>query len=348
MEAAREYHYVLDEPVSGLAGVIFIHSTALGPAAGGCSLLAGHQTVAGIAADALRLARANSYGNALAGLPFGGGKAILRRPPGSFDRKKLFRAFGNAVRRLEGEFVTFRNVGTTDTDMEVVAKQTRHVLGLRSHPGKAGGDAAPWKAMGVFMAMQEATKIACGRELDGMVVAIQGAGKVGGELARLVRRAGARVMVADPDRSRVERLATELGAKVIAPAQIFACKADILAPCAFGGVLNAGTIPEIRARIICGAASNQLASAADGDELASRGIFYAPDYLVNCGGMINAAGEYMGESREEVIERICSIPERLRTVLNLAESTGVAPGRIADQMAEKRLALTAELHSPID
>lgn len=336
-ESLVEEVLMLKDAEAGLDGVIAVHSTVLGPGAGGCRLWHYADGEAAFA-DAVRLAEGMSYKNALAGLPLGGAKAVLRRPAGDFDRAKLFRAFGRAVARLEGRYVTAEDVGTGVADMEVVAGETRHVAGLAKRPGRPGGDPSPHTARGVFVAMEHAVRRRLGRDLAGCTVAIQGVGHVGEALAHLLHAAGARLVVADVDSERVARVAVETGAEVASSAQVLATRADVFAPCALGGVFHAESVEAVRAPVICGAANNQLATAQDGERLARRGILYAPDYVVNAGGIINVAGEYLGWSPEDVAGRVESTGARLGAVLDLAEAQGLAPHLAADVLARAAIA----------
>lgn len=322
----------LDDPDSGLKGFIVVHSTALGPAAGGCRFWH-YADDAAASEDALRLATGMSFKNALAGLPLGGGKAVIQRPEGPFDRQALFRAFGRAVAELDGLYVTAEDVGTSVEDMAWVAAETRHVAGLPQHSGRPGGDPSPWTAWGVFRAMQVAARHRLGRDLDRLSVAVQGLGHVGMELCRLLHGAGARLVVADLRPDVAASAAARFDAQVVPPDAILDAPVDIVAPCALGGVFTDAMLPRLKARILCGAANNQLADARVGDRLAEAGILYAPDYLVNAGGIINVAAEYLGWSQEAVSSRVDAIADRLRDVLALSEREGMAPHRAADAMA---------------
>lgn len=330
----------LNAPAAGLDGVIVIHSTTLGPAAGGCRFWT-YADEAGMTADALRLAEGMSYKNAMAELPLGGGKAVLRRPSGAFDRAALFRAFGRAVGTLDGAYVTAEDVGTTIADMEAVASATRHVAGLGALPGRAGGDPSPWTARGVFEAMRASAQFALGADLAGLVVAVQGTGSVGGGLCRLLAEAGARLLVADIAEERRDRLAAETGAVVMGTDEIVAAKADIFAPCALGGVLNAQTIPALQARLVCGGANNQLADPLAARLLLDRGIVYVPDYVANAGGIINVSAEYLGETAEQVAERVARIAPRVLGILEQARRDGLSPARVADNLARARIGAPA-------
>ena len=332
-----EQFVVIDDPESGAKGVIAIHSTSLGPAAGGCRFW-NYADQDALATDALRLARGMTYKNAIAGLPFGGGKAVLQRPEGAFDRAAMFRAFGRAVEKLGGQYVTAEDVGTTIADMRAIAEETRHVAGLDKKPGFAGGDPSPWTALGIFKSMQAASRVSLGSDVRGLTVALQGTGNVGSHLAELLHEAGAKLVLADADAARAEALAAKLGGRVVAPADILAAEAEIFAPCALGAVLNDKTIPVLRARLICGGANNQLATEQDGARLAERGIAYAPDYVVNAGGIINVVAEYLGETEDQVGGRIDLIAERLGEILATAESEGRPSHVVADEMAQKLVA----------
>jgi leucine dehydrogenase len=332
----------LDDPRSGLSGVIAIHSTGLGPGAGGCRLWHYPDDEA-VLADACRLAEGMSYKNALAGLPFGGAKAVLRVPAAPFDRDALFRAFGRAVRALDGRYVTAEDVGTRVRDMEVVAEETRHVAGRTARGGLAGGDPSPWTALGVYEALVVAARHALDADLSELTVAVQGTGNVGGILCRMLADAGARLILADVDPGRRERLAAIHGAKIVDVADIAAADADVFAPCALGGVLDARSVAVMRAKLVCGAANNQLAAGEVGTMLLDRGITYVPDYVANAGGIINVAAEYLGESPLDAEARVMAIGPRVATILDQAQREGQPPSRVADRMAQDAIASAARL-----
>jgi leucine dehydrogenase len=332
----------LEDRESSLSGVIAIHSTALGPAAGGCRFWR-YPDAEAAAADAVRLAEGMSYKNAMAGLPFGGGKAVLRLPEGPFDRDALFRAFGRAVRALDGRYVTAEDVGTRVRDMEVIADETRHVAGRTARPGLAGGDPSPWTALGVFEAMVVAARRSLGADLSELTVAVQGTGNVGGILCRMLADAGARLVLADVDPERRERLAAIHGARVVDVAEIATAEADIFAPCALGGALDAPTVAAMPARLVCGAANNQLATPEVAALLVDRGITYVPDYVANAGGIINVSAEYLGESSLDVEARVMAIGPRVATILDQADREGVSPALVADRMAREIIARAKRL-----
>ncbi len=335
-EVPERVHVVEDER-TGLECVIALHSTALGPAAGGCRLWH-YDDRAAMAADACRLAEGMSYKNALAGLPLGGGKAVIRRPEGAFPRRALFEAFGRAVRGLGGDYVTAEDVGTSVEDMSVVAGETRFVAGLPPRPGAAGGDPSPWTARGVFLSMRHAVERRLHRDLSECTVAIQGVGHVGSALARMLHKAGARLILADVDSATAARVAVALGAELASVDAILAAKADVFAPCALGGVLNGRSIARLSAKVVCGAANNQLRTAEDGERLADKGVLYAPDFVVNAGGIINVAAEYLGWSPDDAAARVAETPARLGEVLDFAARERLSPHQAAEALARRRIA----------
>jgi leucine dehydrogenase len=330
-------HLFADES-SGLRAIVAIHSTTLGPAFGGCRTWTYESTDSALT-DALRLSKGMSLKNALAGLPFGGGKAVLLRPPAMEKRAQAFEALGRVIEKLGGHYVTAEDVGTTVADMQDVARHTLHVSGLGDPAQRAGGDPAPHTAYGVFLALEEAWHfVTRTRSLEGVRVAIQGIGGVGFELARLLFVAGAQLLVADTKPERVRLARKKFGATVLAPEEILSADADILAPCGLGGVLDADSIEQLRVRVICGAANNQLATRQDGGRLQRRGVLYAPDYVVNAGGIISAALEYMrAGSVADVRARILRIPETLREILERAAAEGVPTSAVADHLAYERI-----------
>lgn len=333
----------LNDPQSGLSGVIVIHSTALGPAAGGCRFHR-YASDADAVTDALRLAEGMSYKNALAGLPLGGGKAVVRMPDGPFDRAAVFRAFGRAVASLGGRYVTAEDVGTSVADMQCVADTTRHVAGLPARAGAAGGDPSPWTALGVLRSMEVAVARHLGASLADVTVAVQGLGHVGFALCALLHDAGARLVVADPRADVAGEAERRFGATAVSPDQIVAARTEVFAPCALGGVLDAAAVARLHAMVVCGAANNQLATPAQGDALVARGILYTPDYVVNAGGIINVAAEHLGWSIEEARSRVEATGARLEQVLDHAVAERIAPHAAADRLA--RAAITRAHRQP--
>jgi len=324
---------------SGLRAIIAVHSTALGPAAGGCRMWPYESTAAAVA-DVLRLSRGMSYKNAMAGLAFGGGKAVIiadaRRP----KTPELFEAFGRFVDSLGGRYITAEDVGTTVSDMASVARVTRYVSGLGAAPGGAGGDPGPKTALGVFLGIKAAVKAALGRgDLEGVRVAVQGVGGVGYHLCGLLCREGVELAAADVREAALQRVCDEFRARPVPAEEVLSAEADVLSPCALGAVLNGESIPRLRARIVAGAANNQLAhEGPDGEALKAAGILYAPDYVINAGGIISVSHEYHGGSTEAaVIAAIQGIPARLTEIFERARRENRTTNAVADEMARERL-----------
>lgn len=332
----------VEEPEAGYRAIVAVHSTALGPAVGGTRLWS-YASREEALADALRLARGMTYKNAMAGLPAGGGKAVVLAPEHIRDRRTLFRAHGRAVETFGGRFSTGEDVGTTPEDMAFVQEETAHVGGVAHELG----DPSPYTARGVFRAIQAAALHRLGTgDLRGLTVSLQGCGNVGRNLALLLREAGARLVVADVDGARAAGVAAECGARVADPAEIHAEPADVFAPCALGGVLNDDTIPRLGAGIVAGGANNQLLEPRHGRMLAERGVLYAPDYLANAGGVIAGVGHQLGWDTAETAARIEGIHDTVLSVLRAAEAEGIPPAEAADREAERRLAAALRPTAP--
>jgi leucine dehydrogenase len=315
----------------GYAGFIALHSTALGPAAGGCRIWVGYGSVDAALTDALRLSRGMTYKNAVADLPFGGGKAVIYKM--GADRDACLQHFGGEVEKLCGRYITAEDVGASVADMRSIAKRTTYVAGLPKEEGQAGGDPSPWTALGVFLSISALL----GGSVQGRTIAVQGVGAVGSHLCKQLAEAGAKLVIADVSHNNLARI-EPLGAEVAPVDEIHAVTADVFAPCALGAGLNVRTIPEIGAKVICGAANNQLATEADGARLVERGITYAPDYVVNAGGIISVSGEYLGESVEAVEARVRAIGPRALNIVEQAKREGVPPHVVADAIVRERLA----------
>jgi leucine dehydrogenase len=317
----------------GLKSIIAIHDTTLGPALGGCRIW-DYETEGAALSDVLRLSRGMSYKAALAGLPLGGGKAVILADSRSEKTPGMMRAMGRAVERLGGRYIIAEDVGAEVADMDEIARETRHVSGLSG----GAGDPSPWTAEGVFLSLKAAVRHRLARDnLAGVRVSVTGLGHVGSSLCRLLAQAGARLLVSDIREEAIAHMVEAHGAEAVPVGEAHAVEADVFAPCALGSGLNETTIPEITARIICGAANNQLAVAGDDARLAERGILYAPDYLVNAGGLISVARPSTGLSDAEARAKLEHIPETLLHVFELAEREGVAPGAAADRLARTRL-----------
>jgi len=331
---AHEGVHFFSDSASGLRAVIAIHSTHLGPAAGGTRFW--HYADANDAVtDALRLSRGMSFKNAMAGLPVGGGKGVILADPARTKTPEMLAAFGRAIDSLGGRYITAEDVGMGEADLVAIGKETRHVSGLPVGEGHAGGDPGPSTAMGVFLGVKAAIRQALGKDsAQGVHVAIQGVGSVGGGLARLLAAEGAKLILADIDAARAAALAAELGGSAVDAAEILSVDADVVSPCALGAVLTAESIAKLNTPVVAGGANNQLATPEDGDRLHARGILYAPDYVINAGGIINVTLEYLGQGdRAEVEARLKLIPGRLETIWAESKATGETAASVADRMA---------------
>ncbi len=321
------------DEAAGYRGIVVVHSTALGPAVGGTRYWS-YKTEDHAMTDALRLARGMTYKNALAGLPFGGGKSIIMRDGEARDREQLFRAHGRMVNSLAGKYFTAEDVGTSPDDMEYVLKETSYVGGLQGR----SGDPSPHTARGVFRAMQATAKHKWGSDdLAGKTVAIQGCGHVGYFLAGELARVGAKLIVTDVDVAKVKRAVDDHGASTVTPEEIYSAAADIFAPCALGGVLNDPTIPQLKAALVVGGANNQLLEPRHGDLLEQRGIVYAPDYAANAGGVINGCcREMLGWDVEKTLAKTDAIYDTLLKIFALAEREKIPSYQAADRLAEEQ------------
>lgn len=333
MEVARlEALHLTQDPVSGLKAVIAIHNTRLGPALGGCRYLAYPDEQSAIQ-DAIRLARGMSYKAALAGIEHGGGKAVIIRPPHLDNRGALFEAFGRFIETLNGRYITAMDSGTSSADMDCIAQHTQHVTSTTSE-----GDPSPHTAMGVFAGIRATALARLGSDdLHGLRVAIQGLGHVGYALAEQLHAAGAELLVSDLDDGRMQLAVEQLGARAVASEALLATPCDILAPCGLGGVLNSESVMQLRCSAVAGAANNQLASADVADTLQARGILYAPDYIINSGGLIYVALRHRGESLVAITAHLAKISQRLSEVYAHAKADKRSPARVADDLAERLL-----------
>ncbi|QIG80954.1 Glu/Leu/Phe/Val family dehydrogenase [Stakelama tenebrarum] len=329
--------HLFTDPVSGLRAVIAVHSTALGPAAGGVRYWYYADSSAAIT-DALRLSRGMSYKNAMAGLPIGGGKGVVLAPrPHDTISTAQLEAFGRAVESLGGRYVTAEDVGMSEARMKVIASQTRYVSGLPVAEGSAGGDPGPSTALGIYLGVRAAAKRALGVDsMAGVHVAVQGVGSVGSGLVRRLAKDGAKLTLADVNADKAAALAAELGADTVPADEILALPADIFSPNALGAILTESSIPQLQCKVVAGGANNQLATRLDGPRLHARGILYAPDYVINAGGIINVGLEYLGQGdRAEVEARIAKIPERLEQVWEESERSGDPESEVADRIAQR-------------
>ncbi|MFN0107888.1 MAG: Glu/Leu/Phe/Val dehydrogenase dimerization domain-containing protein [Blastocatellia bacterium] len=336
-DLGHEQISICHDPATGYRGIVAIHSTKLGPAVGGTRFW-NYSTTDEALTDALRLSRGMTYKNAAAGLPLGGGKAVIigdnRTTNGTGNREALFRAHGRFIESFNGRFITGEDVGTSPADMEFAAKETRHVAGFAGR----GGDPSPWTARGVLRGIQTSAKQRWGSDdLRGKTIAIQGCGNVGYPLAGLLKEAGARLIVADADPIRAETCARDCGATLVSPEEIYEVAADIFAPCAMGAVINDQTIPRFQAEIIAGAANNQLLEERHAAQLEARGILYAPDFILNAGGIISGGAYLLGESQRQLEQRIAGIYDTLLEVYDLASREQLTTSAAAERFAEERL-----------
>ena len=320
------------DPESGLRAIVAIHNTNLGPALGGCRMWPYASDEAALA-DVLRLSRGMTYKAALAGLPYGGGKSVILGNPKTQKTEALLRAMGRFVHSLGGRYHTAEDVGTTVGDMDVLRRETPYAHGFSA----ASGDPSPATAYGVFMGIRAAVRFRRGSDdLRGLTVAVQGLGSVGKRLSRYLADAGARLVVADIDEALVRNAVRDYGATPVTPGDIHRAKADVFAPCALGAILNDKTIPELGAAIVAGAANNQLAEARHGAALKARGVLYAPDYVVNAGGLIDIHVGEAGGGEKAVLERTARIYDTALAVFERAAAEDAPTGAVADRMAEER------------
>jgi leucine dehydrogenase len=341
-----EVHFARDA-ASGLQAIVAIHDTRLGPALGGCRFLAYEQEEDALV-DALRLARGMTYKAALADLPHGGGKSVLIRPAAAhFDRAELFMAFGRFVDDLGGHYITAEDSGTGLEDMTIIRSVTPYVTGVDVNLG-GSGDPSPFTAYGTLQGLMATLNRKYGNEEVGQYsYAVQGLGHVGMEFVKLLRERGAKVFVTDINKSLVTRAVDELGAEAVGTDEIYDVQADVYSPCALGGTVNENTLPRLKAKVICGAANNQLANNAIGDEVEKRGIVYAPDYAVNAGGVMNVALEITGYNRERAMRMMRTIYHNLARIYEIADRDGIPTYKAADRMAEERIAMLGKLKLPL-
>jgi len=336
----QEYDYeelvFFQDRATGLQAIVAIHDTTLGPSLGGCRFWQYTSARAAIN-DALRLARGMTYKASVAGLNLGGGKSVVIGNPKTHKSEALLRALGRFINTLRGRYIIAEDVGTTTEDMTIIHKETNYVVGLAKEHG-GSGDPSPVTAYGILHGMQACTKeVFKTRDLNGLTVAIQGAGHVGYHLAEQLKKEGADILITDIYKKNAKRVMDEFGAKYVEPNKIYAAKCDIFSPCALGGILNDKTIRALKCRIIAGSANNQLKSSRHGDKIQERGILYAPDYVINSGGLINVADGMRGYNRARALRKTARIYNAVMRVINLAKQDGVPPHIAADRLAERRI-----------
>ncbi|MBU7579285.1 MAG: Glu/Leu/Phe/Val dehydrogenase [Porphyrobacter sp.] len=339
---AHEQVTLVHDRSSGLTAIIAVHSTHLGPAAGGTRFWH-YNDPAGAMRDCLRLSRGMSYKNAMAGLPMGGGKAVILADEQRIKTPEMLAAFGDAVEALGGRYVTAEDVGISEADMVAVSRRTAHVSGLPVEgAGRAGGDPGPFTAHGIYLGIKAAVRHKLGKDsVAGIHLAVQGTGSVGGGVARLLARDGAKLTLADINAERAAALATELGGVAVASDAIMATPCDVFSPNALGAILDDAGIAALDCAIVAGGANNQLAQAQHGAALSARGILYAPDYVINAGGIISVATEYLARRDRRQVEvaevraLIEQIPGRLETIWQESAASGVSAAVVADRMAQR-------------
>jgi leucine dehydrogenase len=337
-ELGQEYEEVVHfhDPDSGLKAIVAIHSTALGPALGGTRFFPFPSEQEALR-DVLRLARGMTYKAAAAGLDQGGGKAVILGDPKRDKSERLFRAYGRFIESLGGRYVTAEDVGTSREDMDILRRETRWVTGVSKRLG-GSGDPSPVTAYGVLQGLR-----ACAEEalqtasLEGVSIVVSGVGKVGYHLVRHLAEAGAKVTVADVDVDAVGRAVSSYGVDTVEPDKAHAVECDIFAPCALGGAIRDDTVPELKCKVVAGAANNQLERPEQADALAELGILYAPDFVINAGGLINVADELIGYDRDRAMARVEGIYRTLREVFRRARLDGITPAAAATRLAEDRL-----------
>ena len=331
---------------AGLKAIIAIHSTVLGPALGGLRMWP-YKSEQEALNDVLRLSRGMSYKNAVAGLNIGGGKGVIIGDPNKDKSEVLFRAFGRFVDSLGGRYITAEDVGIDVNDMEYVLKETEFVTGVHQVHG-GSGDPSPFTAYGTLQGLLAALSVVYGNEEVGeRSYAVQGLGHVGMEYLKLLRERGAKCYVTDINPALVERAVNEFGAIAVGLDEIYDVDADVYSPCALGGTVNDKTLPRLKCKIICGAANNQLASDAIGDEVEKKGILYAPDYAVNAGGVMNVSLEIDGYNRERALRMMRTIYYNLGRIFEISKRDGIPTYKAADRMAEERIQTIGKLKLPM-
>ncbi len=330
---------------AGLKAIIAIHDTTLGPALGGLRMWP-YKSEQEAVNDVLRLSRGMTYKNAVAGLNLGGGKAVIIGDPAKDKSEALFRAFGRFVNSLNGRYITAEDVGIDVNDMEWVFRETAFVTGVHQVHG-GSGDPSPFTAYGTLQGLLASLSAKFGNEEVGQYsYAVQGVGHVGMEFVKLLREQGAKVFVTDMNKDLVQRCVDEFGCTAVGLDEIYDVDADVYSPCALGGTLNEQTLPRMKFKIVCGSANNQLANDAIGDELARRGILYAPDYAVNAGGVMNVSLEIDGYNRERAMRMMRTIYHNVTRIFQIAERDGIPTYKAADRMAEERIVTIGKLKLP--
>ncbi len=339
-EKLAEYRYeqivFCHDRQTGLKAIIAIHDTTLGPALGGCRMYP-YASEDEAVVDALRLARGMTYKAAASGLNLGGGKSVIIGDPHTDKSEALFRSFGRYIETLGGRYIVAEDVGTSTEDITHIQVETSHVVGVDvTHGGS--GDPSPLTALGVVQGMRACAEEVFGStSLDDRTIAVQGLGHVGHNLCKLLHEEGAHLIVTDVEEEAVERAVRQFRAKPVEPDEILSMPCDIFAPCALGAVINDETIPRLRCRIVAGSANNVLLEPRHGGELAERGILYAPDYVINAGGLINVADELEGYHRGRATKRVMRIYDSVKSIIAISKRDGVPTNIAADTLALERI-----------
>ncbi|MFA9555998.1 branched-chain amino acid dehydrogenase [Evansella sp. AB-rgal1] len=327
---------VCQDKESGLKAIIAIHDTTLGPALGGTRMWT-YESEEAAFEDALRLAKGMTYKNAAAGLNLGGGKTVIIGDPRKDKNEAMFRAFGRFIQGLNGRYITAEDVGTTVEDMDLVYQETDYVTGISPAFGSSGNP-SPVTAYGVYVGMKAAAKEAFGTDsLEGKRVAVQGVGNVAFTLCRHLHEEGAKLIVTDINKEAVQRAVDEFGATAVDTNDIYSVDCDIYSPCALGATINDETIPLLKAKVIAGAANNQLKETKHGDTIQELGIVYAPDYVINSGGVINVADELLGYNRERALKKVETIYDSISKIFDISKRDNIPTYVAADRMAEERM-----------
>ncbi|MGO4887037.1 branched-chain amino acid dehydrogenase [Anaerobacillus sp. MEB173] len=327
---------VCQDQQSGLKAIICIHDTTLGPALGGTRMWT-YASEEEAFEDALRLAKGMTYKNAAAGLNLGGGKTVIIGDPRKDKNEEMFRAFGRYIQGLNGRYITAEDVGTTVQDMDLIYEETDYVTGISPAFGSSGNP-SPVTAYGVYVGMKAAAKEAFGTDsLEGKTVAVQGVGNVAYTLCKHLHEEGAKLIVTDINKDAVKRAVEDFGAKAVDINDIYSVDCDIYAPCALGATINDETIPQLKAKVVAGAANNQLKEARHGDMLQELGIVYAPDYVINSGGVINVADELNGYNRERALKKVELIYDKILKIFEISKRDQIASHLAADRLAEERI-----------
>ncbi|MEG0450874.1 MAG: Glu/Leu/Phe/Val dehydrogenase, partial [Lysinibacillus sp.] len=332
------------DEASGLKAIIAIHDTTLGPALGGTRMWT-YASEENAIEDALRLARGMTYKNAAAGLNLGGGKTVIIGDPFKDKNEEMFRALGRFIQGLNGRYVTAEDVGTTVTDMDLIHEETNYVTGISPAFGSSGNP-SPVTAFGVYRGMKAAAKEAFGSDLlEGKIISVQGLGNVAYKLCEYLYSEGAKLVVTDINQAAIDRVVNDFGATAVKPDEIYEQNVDIFSPCALGGILNDDTIPLLKAKVIAGSANNQLKESKHGDVLHARGFVYAPDYVINAGGVINVADELHGYNRDRAMKRVEGIYNSIEKIFAISKRDGIPTYVAANRLAEERIARVAKSRS---